>query len=136
FLAGSGTAIDAHPATPPTWFADPTVPILFTEGVVKADSVLTAVLRDSGVTSEALRTAVGATDPLEQLQKLLTAIPAAKRILVLAIPGVQSWRRNDEWNTVSMRDRDAIICFDGDIARNAAVWDAAYGLMDFLAKRN
>ncbi|MGP9843272.1 hypothetical protein [Brachybacterium sp. 107] len=136
FLAGSGTAIDAHPATPPAWFADPTVPILFTEGVVKADSVLTAILRDSGVTSEALRTAVGATDPLKQLQKLLTAIPAEKRILVLAIPGVQSWRRNDEWNTVSMRDRDAIICFDGDIARNAAVWDAAYGLMDFLAKRN
>src|SRR5690625_7450642 len=49
FLAGSGTAIDAHPATPASWFADSQIPVLLTEGVVKADSVLTAMLRDAGV---------------------------------------------------------------------------------------
>ncbi|MGO2313862.1 hypothetical protein ACTXKH_19210 [Brachybacterium tyrofermentans] len=136
FLAGSGTAIDAHPATPASWFADPTIPVLLTEGVVKADSVLTAMLRDAGKTDETLSTAVGATEPRQHLGELLEQVPADKRILVLAIPGVQSWRRNDEWNTIGMRDREAIICFDGDIARNAAVWDAAYGLMEFLAKRN
>lgn len=136
FLAGSGTAIDAHPATPASWFADSQIPVLLTEGVVKADSVLTAMLRDAGVSDGALGTAVGATEPREHLGELLEKVPADKRILVLAIPGVQSWRRNDEWNTIGMREREAIICFDGDIARNAAVWDAAYGLMEFLGKRN
>ncbi|UQN30460.1 DUF3854 domain-containing protein [Brachybacterium kimchii] len=136
FLRGSGTAIDAHPATPPEWFSDSSIPMLFTEGVVKADSALTAMLRDAGVEDKALRTAVGAIDPLEGLRGLLERIPEDKRVLILAIPGVQSWRRNDEWNTVTMRERRAIICFDGDIARNAAVWDAAHGLMEFLRERN
>src|SRR5690625_6012694 len=90
------------------------------------------MLRDAGVYDGALGTAVGATEPREHLVELLEKVPADKRILVLVIPGVQSWRRNDEWNTIGMREREAIICFDGDIARNAAVWDAAYGLMEIL----
>ena len=136
FLAGSGTAIDAHPATPPSWFTDASIPVLLTEGVVKADSALTAMLRHADIDDAELSTAVGATDPRERLRELLEQVPLDKRILVLAIPGVQSWRRNDEWNTLGLRGREAIICFDGDIARNAAVWDAAYGLMEFLSKRN
>ena len=136
FLAGSGTAIDAHPATPASWFADDSIPVLLTEGVVKADSALTAMLRHAGIDDAELSTAVGATDPRDRLRELLEQVPAEERILVLAIPGVQSWRRNDEWNTLGLREREAIICFDGDIARNAAVWDAAYGLMEFLSKRN
>ena len=136
FLAGSGTAIDAHPATPASWFADGAIPVLLTEGVVKADSALTAMLRHADIDDAELSTAVGATDPRDRLRELLEQVPPDKRILVLAIPGVQSWRRNDEWNTLGLRGREAIVCFDGDIARNAAVWDAAYGLMEFLSKRN
>lgn len=136
FLAGAGTAIDAHPATPTSWFSDTSIPIMFTEGVVKADAALTAMLRDAGVEDKALRTAVGAIDPLEGMRELLERLPEDKRILILAIPGVQSWRRNDEWNTLNLRDRRAIICFDGDIARNGDVWDAAFGLETFLSKRN
>src|SRR5699024_10231607 len=117
FLAGSGTAIDAHPATPASWFADASSPVLLTEGVVKADSALTALLRHAGSDDAELSTAVGATDPRDRLRELLEQVPAEERILVLAIPGVQSWRRNDEWNTLGLREREAIICFDGDIAR-------------------
>src|SRR5690625_3315301 len=76
FLAGSGTAIDAHPATPADWFSDPAIPVLLTEGVVKADSVLTAMLRDAGIGDDQLSTAVGATDPLQHLGELLGQVPA------------------------------------------------------------
>src|SRR5690625_6426242 len=64
FLAGSGTAIDAHPATPASWFADSQMPVLLTEGVGKADSVLREMLRDGGVSDGAQGAALGADDPI------------------------------------------------------------------------
>lgn len=135
FLKDSPTAIDAHPATPPSWFADKDIPVMFTEGVVKADSALTALLRDAGVKDADLRTWTG-SGSRTALRRLLEGVPADKRVLILAIPGVSSWKQNDEWSTISLRGRDAWICFDGDVARNANVWDAARALVDFLEKRH
>lgn len=135
FLAGSPTAIDANPAVPESWFRDPSIPVMFTEGVVKADSALTAMLRDAGVPDDQLRTDTS-EDPRATLRGILESLPEDKRVLILAIPGVTSWRQNDEWNTLSLRGREAWVAFDGDIARNANVWDAARALMDFLDKRH
>lgn len=135
FLRGSATAIDAHPAVPEAWFSDPAVPILFTEGVVKADSALTALLRDAGVDDAKLRTST-AEDPRVELRSLMEQIPDDKRMLILAIPGVQSWRQNLEWYTLNVRGRETLIAFDGDIARNANVWDATRSLIEFLESRH
>lgn len=137
FLAGSGTVIDAHPATPPEWLGDLDIPVMFTEGAVKADSSLTALLRDAGVDDEKLLTAVGSADPREKLREILRSIPDEKRVLILAIPGVSSWRQNPEWTALRFTGgREAWICFDGDIGRNPSVWDATSGLWKHLEGRH
>ena len=137
FLAGSGTVIDAHPSTPVEWLRDTDVPVMFTEGAVKADSSLTALLRDAGVPDEKLLTALGSSDPREKLREIMLSIPDEKRVLILAIPGVSSWRQNSEWTVLRFTGgREAWICFDGDIGRNPNVWDATNGLWKHLEKRH
>lgn len=52
-VEGSAPVLDLHPATPPEWL-DHTPVMLLTEGVLKGDSGLTALLRRAGISDEEL----------------------------------------------------------------------------------
>lgn len=133
-LAGSMTPVDMHPSQPPEWSSDTTVQVLFTEGIIKADSAMTAMLLDAGIDPEDLMAPRGEGDTAElraadtrrrahaELRKMLRALPRAQRTLFLAAVGVGNWR-GGSWSSIVLKDgRDVRIAFDGDMARNADVW--------------
>lgn len=128
--AGSTVVIDAHPATPPEWLDDPNVPIIFTEGILKADSTLSALLLDTpGLSSDDLAaphhpdTDTARMNAWQHLRELLRTLQPANRHVILAAVGVSSWHRADWMSTIRLKDgRRFHIAFDGDMARNPSVW--------------
>ncbi|WP_159600703.1 hypothetical protein [Agromyces humi] len=136
-LTGSQSVIDTHPATPLEWFtAAPKV--LITEGVLKGDSALTAQLRAAGVTDEELKgkgytsTRVGA---IHRLSELMERVPQKDRVLIVSFVGVANWKANEVWISLSLRDRQMLLAFDGDISTNWNVWSQANNLWEFAKGR-
>lgn len=132
FLAGSGTVLDVHPSTPEEWIeASPTV--LFTEGIPKGDSALTALLLDSGVTPEELAHGGMVADAARmKLQTLMLNVPPSKRTTIISFGGVSNWRSQPEWRSISLKDREAWVAFDGDVRSNRMVWKQANDLWSFI----
>lgn len=135
-ILGMNTVVDVHPSTPPEWLNDPTIPVIFTEGIIKADSALTANLLDSNFRPSDLYTPHGdkeraRIDSLIHLRSMLRSLPYARRIIILASVGVSNWERSS-WSNITLKDRKLAIAFDGDLARNVNVWREASKLWHFV----
>jgi hypothetical protein len=135
-LTGSESVIDTNPGTPADWFsASPR--LLITEGVLKGDSALTAMLRANGVTDEELRLTATTTraSAIDALGRLMDRIPPMNRVTILSFVGVGNWRGNDVWVSLKLAGREMLLAFDGDIDSNWNVWSQANSLWAFAKGR-
>jgi hypothetical protein len=107
-LGGSGNVLDIHPSLHHR-IDDVSVPVIYTEGIKKADSITSAARRE-GID-----------------------------VLVVAISGVWNFLSDGEpiadMFDVPVEGRTAIICYDSDLTRNPDVEAAANRLAGHLAPR-
>ena len=105
---GPGNILDLHPSVRHL-IADMSVPVIFVEGIKKADAIISAARRE-GV-----------------------------EVLVVAIFGVWNWLSDGEpipdMFDIPVEGRKVIICFDSDMLRNPDVQDAANRLAGHLIGR-
>lgn len=136
-LTGSESVIDTNPGTPAEWFTS-SPRILITEGVLKGDSALTALLRANGVTDEELEVPRNAnvTTAIQSLHALMLRVPPMHRVTILSFVGVGNWKGNDVWVSLKLRSRELLLAFDGDIATNYNVWMQANSLWAFAKTRD
>jgi len=134
-LFGAPTVIDLNPATPAEWLEHTPV-VVITEGVLKADSGLTAMLRSAGIPDADL-TSVPETwgAAVDALRQAMEQVPQDRRVMFLATSGVASWHQNPEWNDIRMTGRAAWLAFDGDVETNRNVWNQATQMWRFLASK-
>lgn len=142
-LAGADTVVDVHPATPPEWFSDTTIPIIFTEGIIKADSALTALLLEAGYTSGDLiapeESDFGATRSMArtQMRAMMRDLTESRRFIMLAAVGVGNWQgASSRWTSVKLKSRRFHVAFDGDMARNRNVWNQTNKLWNYATRRS
>lgn len=132
-IRGVPTVLDVNPATPAEWFLD-APRILLTEGIIKGDSTLTALLRHHGVSEETLGNDHGG-DPVAAraaLREAMKNIPVEDRVLIISFVGVANWRQNPEWTSLHLAGREPWIAYDTDVATNAQVWKQASDLVTYL----
>jgi len=136
FFANSTTVIDSHPAMPHDWFRSSSK-ILITEGVIKGDSALTAMLLASGLERSELEVSPSMTrsDAAERLSELMTSVAPARRTLILSSAGVSSWHGKSVWEHLPLSGRQVLLAFDGDVATNWNVWNQANKLWIFAASQ-
>lgn len=105
---GPGNVLDVHPSLRHL-IADVGVPVIFVEGVKKADAIISAA-RAAGV-----------------------------EVLVVAISGVWNWLSDKkpipDLLDIPLRGRDARIVYDSDMLRNPDVLDAARRFAEYLLER-
>ena len=132
-LAGAASIIDVHPATPTDWVSDPQK-VLFTEGLLKADSALSAQLIAHGfsLTDLAWNDDLTTHQAREKLSQMMQQIPVRARVTILGLIGVGNWRKNPEWNAVDFRDKKVYVAFDGDVNTNPQVYRQAQGSFEFV----
>jgi hypothetical protein len=105
---GPGNVLDVHPSLKHL-IDDMSVPVMFVEGIKKADAI-TSAARVAGV-----------------------------KVLVVAITGVWNWLSDGEpipdMLDIPVSGRRTIVCFDSDMLRNANVQEAAGRLAEHLISR-
>jgi len=105
---GPGNVLDVHPSLRHL-IDDMSVPVMFVEGIKKADAI-TSAARAAGV-----------------------------KVLVVAITGVWNWLSEGEpipdMLDIPVSGRRTIVCFDSDMLRNANVQEAAGRLSEHLISR-
>jgi len=116
FLAEQRTPLGQHPMMPVSWLADPTVPVMLVEGMIKADSALTALLRAWEAPT-------------------CQDLPDHARVAIISFAGVGNWGNNPEWAHVCLANRSVWVGFDADVRTNPAVHTMAARLWDFLRQR-
>jgi hypothetical protein len=134
---GEETIIGLHPATPASWVKS-APQVMIAEGLLKGDSAFTAMLAANGITQTDLMDQQGGNIEAarEKLTELMESIPEEKRVLILGIVGCGTWHGKNDWNALSLRDRDVWIAMDADVAVNRAVWNQAHQMKDFLTSKN
>jgi hypothetical protein len=107
-LGAPGNVLDVHPSVRDL-IDDTDTPVIFCEGIKKADSILSAARREN------------------------------VRVLVVAITGVWNWMADGEaiadMLDIPVEGRRITICFDSDMLRNVSVQDAARRLAEHLIGR-
>lgn len=134
FLKNSNIVIDAHPSTPSGWISSAD-DVFVTEGVIKADSALTELLLDAGVSVEELSETPTHVEARAKLSVLMDRVPESDRVLVLAFGGVANWHNKTEWNDIVLRDRRVFVAFDGDVRSNRMVYNQARQFWDFMENK-
>lgn len=131
--AGTETILGIHPATPASWVRS-APRVLIAEGLLKADSAVTAHLIASGVSEEELLSVHGGNvmAARAKLTALMESVPEDKRVLIISIASCTTWSGKTEWASISLRDREAWIAMDADIASNKMVWTQAKKMKDFF----
>ncbi len=132
FTPGEQTNLDLHPATPIEWVLSG-LQVLITEGVLKADSALTAQLRSAGVSDDELALPKDPATARQTLHDLMLKVPRDQRVPIFALGGVGNWRDHPEWRAIKVSDRKVLVAFDGDTASNHAVWKQAKDVFAFLS---
>lgn len=129
-------ALDLHPAVGKEWLGSANR-ILLTEGILKGDSVITAQLLAADVSAAELRAEPGMTTASARIRLagLMSRIPEVDRVGVISLLGVSSWRDNTEWTSLSIRDRQVLVAFDGDVHTKRQVWKQASDLFSFLEEK-
>lgn len=134
-LTGDTPVLDVHPATPTEWVEHSRV-VLITEGILKGDSGLTAVLRWAGAADAELAAVPDSqAEATDRLRSLLRAVPAEQRVLIISLGGVANWHHQTEWNNLNLTGRVAWLAFDGDVGTNRQVWNQAGQLWRHLQSK-
>lgn len=120
WLPGATMSLDIHPSTPASWITSARS-VLLIEGLLKADSVLTAQLVEVHG-ADALGYVQTRAQALTRLLDLLEAIPRQFQILVVAASSVTTWHKPDQWREFDLKGRRALVAFDGDLTTNPMVW--------------
>ncbi|MGN7187563.1 hypothetical protein [Microbacterium enclense] len=144
FLKNEQTLVDTHPSLPKSW-VDNSPRMLITEGIIKADSALSALLSSVhgpdalrfGGTIGAGHDAIAADRERanSELFRLMEEVPPHQRTVIAAIGGVGNWHNKTEWESLTLRGRTVIVAFDGDVATNPNVRAQAIKLDEFLTRR-
>ncbi|MDP8973790.1 MAG: DUF3854 domain-containing protein [Actinomycetota bacterium] len=104
-----GNTLDVHPSCR-EWIEDKTVPVVFVEGIKKADAIISAARNK-----------------------------ARERIVVVAISGVWNWLSGGEpipdMFLIPIEGREVRVCFDSDVFCNPDVADAARRLAEHIRGR-
>ncbi|KAB1661665.1 hypothetical protein F8O07_07100 [Pseudoclavibacter sp. CFCC 13796] len=134
---GDPSVIDVHPATPKSWFEPGgTARIMVTEGILKADAAVTAMLNAADVDPEILASSGLPEASRVTLTEAMEAVPVKQRTLVLALVGVGNWHRNAlEFSAIPLKDTQTVLAFDADAATNINVWTQLDRLTTFLSDR-
>lgn len=126
-LKGEKMPLDVHPATPIENIKNPDI-IYITEGLLKADSLLTNIIKENGI-----ETSINETDDktaaVVRLRKALESLPF--RPLIISIVGVGNWR-GPGIEALAIKGKKVLVAFDADIATNFNVWNQADKLARFL----
>lgn len=139
FFPNQSMVIDLHPATPVEWL-DESKEVLVTEGLIKGDSALTALLLAGGASVEELSKVMSNTGaPLtvqesrEALQQIMLRVPASLRTVVASSASVTTWNNKDtDWRKIRLNGKRVVVAFDGDIGENAMVWKETKKIFDYI----
>lgn len=133
-LKDSSAVIGVHPSIPADWYAPDVQTAFFTEGMLKADSALTALLLEAGVDENALRVADGETllAARTRLRDMLAGLPRDRWVSLFAFLSVTTWKNRHDWVSISLKDKTVMVAFDGDTSSNLQVWKQANDLFDYL----
>ena len=134
-VQGMPLVIGPHPATPGRWL-DGRAPLFFTEGMMKADSVLSAQLLARGISEDDLRVKPDETfaDGRDRLSELMDEIDHP--VLVIGFVSVTTFNNKPEWNSIrTTPDTQCYAAFDGDVATNPMVHNAATGLQAMIENK-
>lgn len=136
--------ISAHPA----WTGDlvsEASKIVLTEGVLKEDSILTAMLLSAGVPYADLLLPTGLSVDetvawakeagLAQLRDAIGKVPSHARIMPIGVAGVDGWKPT-QLNPLPLFNKELLICLDGDVTSNTRVWKAASRLWEYASERD
>lgn len=134
-IAGNGTVIGPHPSVPSEWLTAGGRPLLFTEGMLKADSALTGMLLAGGVDPSALLVLPGEDIPAARLRltALLRGLPTTHQVVIHGFISVTTWKNKAEWNGITVRGQQAFVAFDGDVATNVSVYRQARELFKLIS---
>lgn len=144
FLPGEASVVDTHPATPRSWIGSAET-IVITEGVIKADAALSALLvaehghdalRFTGTVGAGHQAWEGDRDrAIAELSSLMEAVAPHHRTLIVGIGGVGNWHQKPEWESLVLKGRTVAVAFDGDVHTNKQVAAQAKQLDEFLTRR-
>ncbi|MHA3723766.1 hypothetical protein ACXR2T_07795 [Leucobacter sp. HY1910] len=143
FPPKSTIPVSLHPGFTKDWM-NSAPRVIITEGVIKEDALLTAMMLSSGIPEEALK-----LPPLteseadewrrgpgrDQLRAQLMQVPSERRLLPMGVPGVHGWSESN-FGPIAMDGREIVIAFDGDTTTNPAVHQAFSKLWDAIGIRN
>ena len=121
WLPGSTMTLDIHPATPTEWLDNGRVEIMLVEGMLKADSLLSALLAETAGYDK-LGLAADRDEALTRLQALMKDVPSQVAVLPVAASSVTTWHHPEQWRGLKVKGRRTTVVFDGDLAKNAMVW--------------
>lgn len=134
-FTGQTSVVDIHPATPPEWITDTNIPIIFTEGIIKGDSTLSALLLANGIGEEDLYAPEGQDSFTASRTHLRSLMRTLQRpYLILSAVGVSNHQR-ESWSNVRLQRREFLLGFDGDMTRNPNVWRETNKLWRLSASR-
>lgn len=134
---GDPSVIDVHPATPRSWFEPGGVAqVMVTEGLLKADSAVSAMLASAGVDRDALAWHGPVDEARKRLREAMEAVPSAERTMVVALVGVGNWHRNAlELSALPLKGARVVLAFDADAETNINVWTQLARLSAVMADR-
>lgn len=134
FVTGAASVIDVHPAIARSWMRSASK-VMVTQGLLKADSALSALLRahhDEASLAARPEEWADRGAALQRLRELLDTIPVEDRVVILAMGGPGGSRSNPDWDAIDLTDRDVLLALDGDIETRHDAWTVANELYHFL----
>lgn len=133
---GSTMVLDVHPATPASWLGTASNSVLVAEGLLKADSALTAMLMDALPGRDDLGRVDTQAEARQKLHDLMESIPAQLRVPVIATASVSTWDQPAQWDNIELRGKRVLLSFDGDLATNPNVWQQTDKASRMLSRRS
>ncbi|WP_324642416.1 hypothetical protein [Pseudarthrobacter sp. LT1] len=135
FKPKTGTPLDVHPAIPIDWI-DTTPVVMFAEGMLKGDAAMSAYLHSQGLDWKEL-SFDDTFSAVKRMRKLLEAIPAADRVLIVSIAGINNAHQTPvDWREIDLKGREGWIAFDADLETNPFVHAAAKKLYEQLDEKS
>ena len=133
------TTIDVHPGISLGTFTKP-AKIYITEGILKADSLLTAWMKHTFFPEWDFKIEPETTPAMARIaikNHFQKTHEKGEDILILSLVGVNNWAKcSEEFLSLYSHDAEIVIAFDADMSTNLQVWNAARRLADKMRKRS